>query len=100
MSVSAIPTPRRALFVCLFAAATALLSAALVCAAVLVPAPAAALPVIVAAAIGLPMAVASELPTAIAVLRMTRGAELRRRHVSELRRALQRLPETRHPLDL
>jgi hypothetical protein len=100
VTVSAIPTPRRALFVCLFAGTTALLCAALVCAAVLVPAPAAALPIVVAVAIGLPMAAASELPTAIVVLRTMRGTALRRRHVSELRRALERLPETRHPLDL
>ena len=101
MNAPSLPTPRRARIACLFAGATALGCAALLGAAVLVPAPAVALPMILAACIGLPMAAATELPISIAVLRATRdAAALTQRHLSDLRRDLDRLPETRHPLDL
>jgi hypothetical protein len=94
---SSTTTPRRAVRACVFVATTAVMCAALLSAAVLVPAPPAALPMILAVCIGLPMAVAFELPTAFGVVR---GAVAGRRHLSALRRELERLPETRHPLDL
>jgi short subunit fatty acids transporter len=100
VSTADLPTPRRALAVCLATAGTVLVCAVVLAAAVLVPAPAVALPVIAAVCIGLPMVAAFDLPGAIAVLRATRGDALRRRHLTRLRRELQRLPETRHPLGL
>ena len=100
MSISALPSPRRALVVCCHSAATVVTCAALLSAAVLVPAPWVVLPMIVAVCIGLPMIVMLELSVAVAVLRATRGGALRRRHLTRLRSELRRLPETRHPLDL
>lgn len=99
MFATAIPTPRRALLVCIGVAAIIAMCAGLVSAAVLAPAPVAALPLIVAIGLGLPMLAALELSTSIAVLRHGREHGLRRRHLADLRRQLDRLPETAHPLD-
>jgi hypothetical protein len=92
-----IPTPGRAVRACVFVAMTAFMCAALLSAAVLVPAPPATLPLILAICIGLPMAAAFELPTAVRVLRGALGLH---RDLARLRRDLARLPETRHPLGL
>jgi ABC-type nitrate/sulfonate/bicarbonate transport system permease component len=83
--------PRRAILVGLFAALSTLVCAALLIAAVLVPAPTAVLPLVIAACLGCPMAAAYELARAVAAARDP--------HL-ELRRELDRLPETPHPLDL
>jgi hypothetical protein len=66
----------------------ALASAALMSAAVLVPAPAAAVPLVVLVCVAGPIVSTFELVRALAVLR---GPQ------AELRRALDDLPETPHP---
>jgi len=81
----------------LYVALTLLCAAGLVAAAVLVPAPAAALPAVVVLAVGLPMVAAWELSFMISGLRhATHGG----RALAALRRELDALPETRHPLGL
>jgi ABC-type nitrate/sulfonate/bicarbonate transport system permease component len=84
-------TRRRVIIVGLFASAATLVCAALLTAAVLVPAPTAVLPFVIASCLGCPMAATYELSRAVAAVRDP--------HV-ELRRDLDRLPETPHPLDL
>ena len=90
------PSRRAAVLKCLFVALAVLVSAGLVTAAVLTPAPPAAVPLIVAVGIGLPLLGAWELPVALAALRRhgllpgTREARL----LAEFRRQLRRLPET------
>jgi hypothetical protein len=97
---------RRALAVSAFAVFTALACGGLITAAILVPAPVAALPLIAIACVGLPMLAAWQLASVHVALGGLRAA-LRRapRHrpldesaVHELRRSLARLPETEHPL--
>ena len=68
---------------------TALIAAALVAAAALVPAPPAVLPLLVLTCVGAPIASAFELSRALAAVRAPREA---------LRRQLDALPETPHPL--
>jgi hypothetical protein len=65
-------------------------------AAVLAPAPAAALPVVVLVCVGLPMLAALELPGALAALsgRAGRDAQV----LARFRRSLDELPEVSHPL--
>jgi len=94
-------TRRRAIVHCLFVALTAVMCAALLTAAALVPAPPVVLPLLVIVGIGCPMAAACELPRALAGLRrpappraVDSGA------VAALRRQLDALPETQHPLGL
>jgi hypothetical protein len=82
---------RRSQIFALFAALSALVCAALLLAAVLVPAPTAVLPFVVVTCLCCPMAAAYELARAIAPLRDP---------AVELRRDLDRLPETPHPLGL
>jgi hypothetical protein len=96
------PTRRRALLRCAFVAITALLCAGLLCAAALVPAPPAVLPLLVVVCIGSPMAAACELPGAIDALRRGSGGvrPLDARALEALRRQLDGLPETQHPLGL
>jgi hypothetical protein len=72
-------------------------AAGLVAAAVLVPAPPAALPAVVVLAIGLPMVAAWELSFVISALQ---HAAHQGRALAGLRRELDALPETRHPLGL
>jgi hypothetical protein len=86
-----VPVRRRAILVGLFAVLATLVCAALLTAAVLVPAPTAVLPFVIATCLGCPMAAAYELARAIAAVRAP--------HL-ELRRELDRLPETPHPLGL
>jgi hypothetical protein len=68
--------------------------AGLITAAVLVPAPAAVLPLLLVVCVAGPMVAASELLRLVPVLRGAR--DLERRH----RRALDALPEIEHPLGL
>jgi hypothetical protein len=101
MSPPAPPTRRRALASCAFVAVTALMCAALLSAAALVPAPPAIVPVLVVICIGCPMAAACELPGAIAGLRRApRPRALDSRALAALRSQLDALPETQHPLGL
>lgn len=80
----------------LLAAGLAVLASIAVCvAAVLVPAPAAALPPVVAICIGAPIFGTWEAPRAVALLRADRASG---RAVARLRRSLAQLPETEHPL--
>ena len=72
---------------------TTLTSVALVSAAILIPAPPAALALIVLVGIGLPMVAAWDLSRITAAARPPLDA-------AELRRQLDRLPETQHPLGL
>ena len=85
----AISERRRALLSCASVAITALACAALMTAAVILDAPAGALPFLVVTCIACPMAAAFELARAVAVLRDPHA---------ELRSELDRLPETPHPL--
>ena len=80
--------------VLLVAAVTALISAATCTGAILAPAPAAAIPLVVAICIGCPMFPGWEVPNAIAGLRSQRAG----RALARLRRTLDALPETEHPL--
>jgi hypothetical protein len=66
------PSRRRAIVVCVSAGVTMLLCAALVCVAVLLSAPPAALPFVVAIGVGCPVWAAWELSPSIAVLRRAR----------------------------
>jgi hypothetical protein len=94
-------TRRRAIVTCVLVALTVVMCAGLLTAAALVPAPAAALPMLVVVCIGCPMTAALELPGALANLRrrppprpVDTGA------LDTLRRQLDSLPETQHPLGL
>jgi hypothetical protein len=107
MTSRVLPTRRRAIRLCVFAALTALMCAGLLTAAALARAPAAVLPILVVICIGCPMVAACELPAAIAGLRAGRDGAGRRarrssrvdvRALAALRRELAQLPETRHPL--
>jgi len=93
------PSRRHLLVLCVMVAVTALMCAALLSAAALVPAPAAVLPFLAVICIGCPMAAAYELPGAIAGLRRG-GRALDARAIEALRRQLDALPETQHPLGL
>jgi hypothetical protein len=89
---------------CALAALTVLLCGALLGAAVLVPAPVTVLPLLAVACVGFPMLAAWQLACAHAELgglgsALRRGGPLDERALRELRRALDRLPETAHPLD-
>ena len=98
-SVLAPPPKRRShpSLVLLAALLTVLTSIAVCVVAVLAPAPAAALPVVVAICVGCPVFAGWEVPTAIASLRADRAAG---RALDRLRRSLAQLPETEHPLGL
>jgi len=76
---------------------TAAISAAVCVAAVLTPAPVAAVPFVVAICVGGPIFATWGLPPAIASLRAERANRIRSRALIKLRRALERLPETEHP---
>jgi hypothetical protein len=76
---------------------TVLICSAVCAIAVLAPAPAIAVPIVVAVCIGCPIFAAWELPVALGTLRADyRGGKA----VSRLRHALEALPETEHPLGL
>ena len=101
MTSRPIQTRREALLTCAFVVVTAVMCAGLMTAAVLVPAPPAALPLIVATCIGCPMLAALQLPALVAALRAgrTSGWTTDARLLDDMRRYLRQLPETPHPLD-
>ena len=84
-------TRAHAILMCVFAALTAVVSAGLLVAVALVPAPTIVVPFAIPICLGCPMVAVYELPRAVAVLRDPSAA---------LRRDLDRLPETPHPLGL
>jgi hypothetical protein len=91
-------TRAEARLLCAAALVTALMCAGMCMAAVLAPAPVAAVPFIAFVCICCPMLAAWELPAALATLR---GPDRDKREaVAQLRRVLDRLPEVEHPLGL
>lgn len=76
---------------------TALVAVSVCVAAVLAPAPAAAVPLVVTLCVGGPMFAAWDVPVAVASLRTERAG---RHAVAILRRSLEELPEVEHPLGL
>lgn len=84
--------PRLVLIVALM---TALASMAVCAAAILAPAPAAVVPVVVAVCVGAPLFAAWEAPVALAWMQADRS---HRKALATLRRALDQLPEVEHPL--
>jgi hypothetical protein len=97
MTSRPLPTRRQAILVCAFAALTAVICAALLVAAALIPAPPVVLPFVVAVCIPAPMVAAWDLRPSVGVLRAPRGD--RARLLAEMRSYLDGLPETEHPLD-
>jgi hypothetical protein len=93
------PARDHALLTRVLCALTVAASAGLFTAAVLVPAPAAVLPLVVAVCIGFPMLATWELRATVGVPRDA-GDPLDSRAIARLRRHLDELPETRHPLGL
>jgi hypothetical protein len=90
--------------VCVVAAVAVIIGGALLCAAILVPAPPAVLPLLGLVCVGLPMLATWELARTHAALGgilrvLRRGRPSDERALNDLRRALERLPETEHPLD-
>jgi len=81
-------------------AVTAAICASLLAVAVLVPAPAAVLPLVAIVALGCPMFAVWELARRIGPADAGAEPRLDAEALHELRRALARLPETRHPLGL
>ena len=81
-------------------AVTAAICASLLAVAVLVPAPAAVLPLVAIVALGCPMFAVWELARRIGPADGGAEPRLDAEALRELRRALARLPETRHPLGL
>ena len=87
------PNPHLTLLV----AALSVLSCLAICAAaILVPAPAAAVPLVALMCVGCPMFASWEVPVAIESLRARRGQKA----LAMLRRSLDQLPEVEHPLGL
>ncbi len=86
--------PARPRLVVLAALVTSLISAAVCAGAILAPAPAVAIPLVVAICIGCPMFAGWEVPNALAALRANRAGNA----LTRLRRNLDELPETEHPL--
>lgn len=83
--------------VLLMALTTLILCAGVCAAAIVVPAPASAVPLIVLICVGCPMFAGWQVPDAVSFLRGRRaGANALRR----LRKSLGDLPETEHPLGL
>ena len=78
-----------------FAAVTVLASMAMCAAAILTPAPAPVVPIVVVVCVGAPLFSAWDAPDAFARVRSDRW---RRRALATLRRALDQLPEIEHPL--
>jgi hypothetical protein len=86
--------PSRPALTLLVALVTALISAGICTGAILAPAPAVAIPLVVAICIGCPLFAGWEVPSALAALRANRAGQA----LSRLRRSLDQLPETEHPL--
>jgi hypothetical protein len=94
-------TRRRSPQLVLFVAGITTLVCVFVCAAaILAPAPPAAVPLVVAICVGGPLFGAWEVPVALAALRARRARRARSEAISLLRRSLDQLPETEHPLGL
>jgi O-antigen/teichoic acid export membrane protein len=83
--------------VLIVAGVTLLVSMAVCAAAILTPAPPAAVPLVVIVCVGCPLFAAWQVPVALAALRARRSG---RHALSMLRRSLDELPETEHPLGL
>jgi hypothetical protein len=81
---------------CVLAVVSALCSAGLVAAAIVLHPPAAIVPVLVIVCVGSPVFGTWELPLAITALRAKRAGH--RHALAMLRRTLDELPETDHPL--
>jgi hypothetical protein len=96
MPNATVPTHRRAIVICLWAVATALVCGALLMAVALVPAPTVVVPVAIVVCIACSMGAGLELSRALAAVRRDRRGH--RRELRALRRQLAALPETRHPL--
>ena len=90
------PAGRRPVFVLLVAAVSVAISLATCVTAMLVPAPAAAVPLVAVVCVGCPLFASWEVPVAIASLRRVRA----HRALARLREGLDRLPEVEHPLGL
>lgn len=90
------PGGRHPCFILLVAAVTVAVSLATCVAAMLVPAPAAAVPLVALVCVGCPLFASWEVPMAIASLRTLRA----RRALANLRESLDQLPEVEHPLGL
>jgi hypothetical protein len=88
---------RQAMLVCVTAALVLLTGAGLCSAAILVPAPAAVVPLIAVSCAGLPILAGWRLPAAVDALR-ARPRRLPELSLAALRRDLDQLPETEHPL--
>jgi hypothetical protein len=87
---------RQIVSACMLAVVSALCSAGLVAAAIVLHPPAAIVPVLVIVCVGSPMFGTWELPLAITALRARRAGH--HHAIAMLRRALDQLPETEHPL--
>ena len=93
------PATRRASpqLVLIVAGVTLLVSIAVCTAAILAPAPPAAVPLVVIVCVGCPLFAAWQVPIAVAALRARRAGG---QALSRFRRGLDELPETEHPLGL
>ena len=90
------PAGRQPLLVLLVAAVAVAVSLATCIAAMLVPAPAAAVPLVAVVCVGCPLFASWEVPVAIASLRVNRAEKA----LASLRKSLDQLPEVEHPLGL
>jgi hypothetical protein len=88
----------QAIFVCVTAGLVLLMVAGLCAAAILVPAPAAVVPLIAVSCAGLPILAAWRLPAAVDALR-AQPRRLAALSLAALRRDLDQLPETEHPFE-
>jgi hypothetical protein len=93
------PARRQAILTCVFSALAVVLSAGLLSAAALAPAPPAVLPLLACVCIGAPMLAAWELRQTVGALRRGR-APVDSVALASMRRFLDELPETQHPLGL
>jgi hypothetical protein len=102
MESTATPSSGLLVLTCVHAAVSVLVAAVLVAAAMLVPAPAAVLPLVLLVGIGGPMVAAWELRPVVRHLRRSRSeaTPLDADAVALLLRRLDQLPETPHPLGL
>ena len=91
-----LPSRRRALATCAFAALTTVVCVCLLGAAALAPAPPAVVPLIALVCVGCPVLASWQVPAAIAAM----GNREEREAIAALRRRLNELPETHHPLGL
>jgi hypothetical protein len=93
------PARRQTALTCVFSALAVIVSAGLLSAAALAPAPPAVIPLVVVVCIGAPALAAWELSKTIGA-RRPRPSPLDSTALNRLRRHLDELPETQHPLGL